>query len=125
MDEDPPPCMCVIHFEGEGDMKALSDVTLKTIIERRKQWLELPGKYNKFSCVAEKSFEFIPAVVDTIDQLPRKCFYHIQCYRNFTDISKIERAKKTLANTIQKNGFVQYSAKILFNLQGIWANLYY
>ena len=35
---------------------------------------------------------------DTEQLLARKHSYHIKCYRNFTDISKIERAAKTLSN---------------------------
>lgn len=104
MDEDDPLSVCAIHFEGEDnkDIRVVTDITLKRIIERRKQWLDLSGSYNNFSSVAVNSFEFIPADVHNVDQLPRKCFYHIKCYRNFTDITKIERANKTLANVTKK-----------------------
>ena len=91
---------CIIHFDGkEGELKTLTYETLSKIIERRKQWLQLPAAYKEFTEVAKKSFEFLSDQVEASEQLlATKYSYHIKCYRNFTDISKIERAAKTLAN---------------------------
>ena len=94
---------CIIHFDGkEGELKTLTQETLLKIIERRKQWLQLPAEYKEFTEVAKKSFEFLNDPVEATEQLlARKYSYHIKCYRNFTDIYKIERAAKTLANAKQ------------------------
>ncbi len=68
-------------------------------MERREEWLHLPDSYKEFTEVARKSFEFLNDQVEDIEQLlARKYSYHIACYRNFTDICKIKRAAKTLAN---------------------------
>jgi hypothetical protein len=76
--------------------KQLSNETLKTTINRRKAWLDLPEheKYSACRTVAEKSFEYLPDGVENVEDLSGTMSYHLACYRNFTDITKIERAKK-------------------------------
>ena len=100
--------VCIIHFQGKhGPLKQLSNETLKTTINRRKAWLDLPEheKYNACRTVAEKSFEYLPDGVENVEELPGSMLYHLTCYRNFTDIAKIERAKK-----IAENELLNYSA---------------
>ncbi len=95
--------VCVIHFEGKhGPEKQLSNETLKTTIDRRKAWLDLPEheKYNACRTVAEKSFDYIPDGVENVEELSGTMSYHLACYRNFTDITKIERAKKIAKSEI-------------------------
>ena len=94
--------ICVIHFEGkEGQIKYLTQETLDKIVERREQWLCLSSEYKDFTKVAKKSFEFIPESLN-VNDIAKNYFYHSACYRNFTDISKFERAKKTLSNAGRK-----------------------
>ena len=55
---------CVIHFEGKhGPQKHLSSDTLKTAINRRKEWLDLPEheKFKTFGIVAKKSLDYLPS----------------------------------------------------------------
>lgn len=90
---------CVIHFEGKGGIKkALTDETLAKIVEIRREWINLSEQYGDFTTIAERSFTFIPENVQDIGQLRVPYEYHLTCYRKFTDISKLERARKTLAN---------------------------
>ena len=90
--------ICVIHFEGkEGQIKYLTQQTLEKIVERREQWLCLSSEYKDFTKVAKRSFEFIPESLN-VNDIAKNYFYHSACYRNFTDISKLERAKRTLSN---------------------------
>ena len=100
------PRVCVIHFDGkEGQIKDLTQDTVEKIVERREQWLNLPSAYKNFTEVAKKSFEFIHGdFVENlnINEIAKNCCYHLACYRNFTDISKLERAKNTLTNAKRK-----------------------
>jgi hypothetical protein len=94
---------CIIHFTGKGgQIKSLTTETLKKIIERRKQWLNLPEKYGEISDVAEKTYAHIPANKDEVCEHDEKLGYHVSCYRNFTDKTKLERAESTLANLKRK-----------------------
>ena len=99
--------VCVVHFEGkEGQIKYLTQETLYKIVERREQWLSLSSEYKNFTKVAKKSLELIPGREQreslNINDIPKNYFYHSACYRNFTDISKFERAEKTLRNISRK-----------------------
>lgn len=97
-------CGCVVHFEGKkGEMKQLSNETLKTLVQRRREWLSL--EYKDFSNVARNSFDLLPAGVTDIEELPGKVNYHYSCYRAFTDLSKLERAKKSCARRSDKSDF--------------------
>jgi hypothetical protein len=94
---------CIIHFTGKGgQIISLTTETLKKIIERRKQWLNLPEKYGEFSDVAEKTYAHIPANKDEVCEHDEKLGYQVSCYRNFTDKTKLERAESTLANLKRK-----------------------
>ena len=82
---------CVVHFEGKlGPQKQLSNETLKTIVNRRREWLELPEheKYNIWRNIAEKSFAYISDCIKNVHELPGVMSYHLTCYRSFTDITR-------------------------------------
>lgn len=104
---------CVIHFDGKkGEQKRLTAETLSKIIERRREWLNLPDSYKEFTEVAKKSFEFISeSVALNKNDIPENLVYHIQCYRNFTDKTKIERAKTTLSNASRKRSICETANK--------------
>ena len=63
------------------------------------------GSHLKSSWTLQKFYESCERVIqiigDNIDleKVNETCGYHLQCYRNFTDISKLERAKTTIANS--------------------------
>ena len=93
---------CIIHFDGKGgEIKKITKETLAKITDIRKQWLSLSSSYRSFSEVAKKSYEFF-ADSDDLGSIGGSCGYHLACYRSFTDINKIERAKVTLANAGRK-----------------------
>ena len=94
--------VCIIHFnDKDGELTKLGQGSLNKIIERRKQWLNLSSpSYTVFTEVAKKSFEYISDSENLdINDIARTCCYHPACYRNFTDITKIERAAKALTKT--------------------------
>jgi hypothetical protein len=92
---------CAIHFEGKkGEIKKFTETTLAKILSTR-EWLSLPSCYQSFTDVAKKSLEFIDGISDA-SSLENTCGYHLACYRTCTDISKLERAKITLANSGKK-----------------------
>ena len=87
-----------------GPEKQLTNETLETIVNRRREWLELPEheKYNTSRNIAEKSFEYISDGIENIQELHGVMSYHLTCYRSFTDITKLERARKIAASLICK-----------------------
>ena len=89
-----------IHFDGKenGELKEFTEGTLAKVRDVRSQWLSLPGPYKNFTKVAKESFKTIGDNID-LEKVNEACDYHLQCYRNFTDISKLERAKTTIANS--------------------------
>lgn len=92
---------CIVHFEGKvGRQRQLSDETLRTLTQKRREWLELPKheKYNLCRDIAEKSFDFLPDGIKKVHELPESYSYHLTCYRSFTDITKLERAQKIAAS---------------------------
>jgi hypothetical protein len=92
----------IVHFEGKlGPEKQLTNETLETIVNRRREWLELPEheKYNTSRNIAEKSFEYISDGIENIQEPHGGVMsYHLTCYRSFTDITKLERALKIAAS---------------------------
>ena len=93
---------CAIHFQGKtGEIKKITEGTLAKILSTREQWLSLPSCYKSFTDVAKKSLECIDGISDS-SSLENTCGYHLACYRTFTDISKLERAKRTRANSGKK-----------------------
>ena len=97
---------CIVHFEGKlGPEKQLTNETLKTIVNRRREWLELPEheKYNIPRNIAEKSFEYISDGIENVQELHGDMSYHPTCYRSFTDITKLERARKIAASAPSKS----------------------
>ena len=59
--------------------------------------------YTVFTEVAKKSFEFISNSENLdINDIAQICSYHPACYRNFTDITKINRATKALTKNVSK-----------------------
>ena len=106
--------VCIIHFEGkEGVLMKLAQGSLSKIIERRKQWLNLSSSsYTAFTEVAKKSFEYISDSENlNINDIAQICSYHPACYRNFTDITKIERATKTLTKNASKKRSAESSTE--------------
>ena len=95
--------VCVVHFDGKyGEIKKLTEGTFAKIIDMRKQWLNLSSSYREFTEVAKKSFKFIDDSDELTELVEETCGYHLDCYRTFTNISKLERAKTTLANAGRK-----------------------
>ena len=91
--------VCVIHFDGKsGPEKRLTNDTLKTISLKRMEWLDLPDNECNVNQknIANRSFEFIPEHVKNVDELHEPAFYHMSCYRSFTDVTKLQRAKKII-----------------------------
>ena len=95
---------CIIHFEGkDGPQKQLSNETLRTFIQRRKEWLQLPDnceleKYHQSRDIAKRSYDYLAYDIENVEELPEAVSYHLSCYRNFTDITKIQRAQKIAAD---------------------------
>ena len=95
--------ICVVHFDGKnGEIKKLTEGTFAKIIDMRKRWLNLSSSYKEFTEVAKKSFEFIDESDELTELVHETCGYHLDCYRTFTNISKLERANTTLANAGRK-----------------------
>ena len=95
--------VCVVHFDGkDGEIKKLTEGTFAKIIDMRKQWLNLSSSYREFTEVAKKSFKFIEDSDELTELVEETCGYHLDCYQTFTNISKLERAKTTLANAGRK-----------------------
>ena len=96
---------CIIHFEGKfGPEKRLSNETLKTICSRRMEWLCLPDNECNVhqKNIANKSFEFIPDHIKSIQELQEPAYYHMSCYRSFTDVTKLQRAKDSTEKKISE-----------------------
>ena len=72
--------------------------TLAMVRDVRRQWLILPEPNKNFTKVAKESFKIIGDNLE-LEKVNEACGYHLQYYRNFTDISKLERAKTTKANS--------------------------
>lgn len=108
---DDSDAICIIHFSGKGgEVKKLTNETLAKIIDVRKQWLGLSSSYQSFTAVAKKSLElFGDSFTDefSVTNLAETHGYHLGCYRMFTDISKLNRAKTTIANTDRKRSVVE------------------
>ena len=82
-------------------------MTFSKFLESRRLWIDLQGDQNY---VAEKSFEYISEagedrfategnldfISSTRDHFPG---YHSECYRKFTDKTKIERAQRSKARS--------------------------
>ena len=55
-----PVNRCIIHVEGKGGVqKILTNETLKTILQRRSEWLELPDDCNTTRTIAATSLKFL------------------------------------------------------------------
>jgi hypothetical protein len=89
---------CVIHFPKVDAFLPLiqfTSFTLDRVKERRNQSLHLDGERKE---IAEKSLEFLTIKQEHLcfenDSPP--FFYHKECYRRFTDKTKMERATTRL-----------------------------
>ena len=92
-----PVSRCIIHVEGKGGVqKILTNETLKTILQRRGEWLELPDDCNTTRTIAATSLKFLSDNIQSVEELPEDIFYHASCRRNFTDITKLQRAKNNV-----------------------------
>ena len=76
----------------KGKIKAVTNETLKTLVQQTEKWLSLP-EYKEFSNVAKRFFESILYGVTDLQQLPEKVNHHLSCYRVFTDLTKLVREK--------------------------------
>jgi len=87
---------CIVHVDDKGgDTRKSSAVTLNTLLKRREEWLNLPNAYGKLTEVAKTSLEFIPTETTTLEDLGSgPLYYHVSCYRLFTDVEKLRRVKK-------------------------------
>lgn len=90
---------CIIHFGDVSNeiLRQFTTVSLSKFIHCRKIWLSLTGAQNE---VAVKSLEYFTDLDEekffsegTIPQ--RGLQYHVECYRKFTDKTKIERAQRS------------------------------
>ena len=99
--------LCIIHDDKftkpDIDIKYFTSVTFSKFLDCRGLWIDLQGDQNY---VAEKSFEYISEadedrfvtegnldfISSTRDHFPG---YHSECYRKFTDKTKIERAQRS------------------------------
>ena len=81
---------CLIYFTGtKGNLSSFTTKRFKTFQQRREEWLETDGAS---SVIAKKSLQVCPK-----DESPDNCgnyYFHEKCYKIFTDISKIRRAKQ-------------------------------
>ena len=97
---------CIIHdnkfTKPDIDIRFFTSVTFSKFLKCRRLWIDLQGDQNY---VAEKSFEYISEAdedrfaregnldfISTRDYFPG---YHSECYRKFTDKTKIERAQQS------------------------------
>ena len=85
----------------ETKLEKIAESTLAKIVSTREQWLSLHHAINRLQTLAKKSLEFIDGIHDS-SSLENTCGYHLACDWTFTDISKLERAKTTLANSGKK-----------------------
>ena len=96
--------LCIIHSDHKkGDIKKLTKSSIAKINELRKGWVEVSKSSSSFSEVACKSLEYIDSSGES--NPPYKiefCGFHLPCYRKFTDITKLEKARKTLVNASRK-----------------------
>jgi hypothetical protein len=97
MEED--VASCIINFDdvSNGILRQFTAVSLSKFIHCRNEWLSLTGAQNE---VAVNSLEYFTDLDEeafssggTIPQ--RGLQYHVQCYRKFTDKTKIERAQRS------------------------------
>eukprot|EP00794_Sanderia_malayensis_P020894 gene20894-22945_t len=86
------------HVGKVGQIKSLTEETFRKLVERRRQWLALPDSYKNFTEVAKESLNFVSDEIESIEQL-ESLYYHVACYRSFTDITKIDRALKSFTKT--------------------------
>ena len=69
-----PVNRCIIHVEGKGGVqKILTNETLKTILQRRSDWLELPEDCNTTRTIAATSLKFLSDDVHTATAISQNC----------------------------------------------------
>ena len=98
MEED--ICSCIIHTceisNNVSPVKDFTAVTLSKLLNSRKIWLSLNGNLTD---VAVKSLEYFSdhdeqAFINEGTVPDRSLQYHIECYRKFTDKTRIIRAQR-------------------------------
>ena len=92
---------CAIHFDGKGgEIKSFTEETLSKMLDVRRHWLSLSAPYKNFTDVAKKSLKLIDDSSNfSLERINEAYGYHLSCYRYFTDISKLQRAKTALGNS--------------------------
>ena len=48
--------------------------------------------------ILQKDHDYLAYDIENVEELPKAVSYHLSCYRNFTDITKIQRAQKIAAD---------------------------
>lgn len=95
---------CIIHFDDQDATSStirFTRITFERFIERRNQWLSLDGDQQR---IARKSLDFFPHDEEelvTTDGAPELFFYK-DCYRKFTDKTKVERAMHRISKSRTK-----------------------
>ena len=96
MEED--VASCIIHFGDVSSeiLQQFTAVSLSKFIYCRKIWLGLTGAQNKVAVKPLEYFTDLDEVRFSGDGTipPRGLQYHVECYRKFTDKTKIERAQR-------------------------------
>ena len=90
-----------IHFEGKGgEIKSFTNETLAKMLDVRRQWLNMSAPYKNFTDVAKEFLKLIDNSSNFyLDGINGAYGYHTLCYRYFTDINKVQRAKIAFANS--------------------------
>ncbi|XP_028415043.1 uncharacterized protein LOC114538128 [Dendronephthya gigantea] len=106
---------CIIHFGDISNefLRQFTAVSLSKFIHCRKQWLTLTGAQNE---VAVNSLEYFTDLDEekfsSDETIPQRSLqYHIDCYRRFTDKTKIERAQRSAKALPGKSKISEPAAK--------------
>ena len=110
---------CAIHFDGKGgEIKSFTEETLSKMLDVRGHWLSLSAPYKNFTDVAKKSLKLIDDSSNfSLERINEAYGYHLSCYRFFTDISKLQRAKTALGNSSIKRTAQESIAKQIPKIQ--------
>ena len=95
---------CAIHFEGKGgETKSFTNKTLAKMLDVWRQWLNMSEPYKNFTDVPKESLKLIDDSSNfNLDGINGAYGYHPSCYRYFTDVSELQRAKIAFANSSKK-----------------------
>ena len=81
---------CLIHFSNsDGELRPFTHTTYNKFISTRNEWLNIRDEESEATDIARKVAKVSEHFVENENKL-----YHQKCYKYFTDVSKIERARK-------------------------------